>query len=119
MKSMKAKFSPRPDTPVGSKGFSTVSEAVVIVPHSGPQHTEILQDLTTLNILESTGGRGAIYYIKGEVIPKPEEVFGSFSESSVGSYPNLDVSYPNLDVSSRHLSGSFRHLGDELPAFEL
>ena len=35
MKSMKALFSPRPDTPVGSRGFSTFSEAVVIVPHSG------------------------------------------------------------------------------------
>ncbi len=35
MKSMKAQFSPRPDTPVGSKGFSIVSEAVVIIPHSG------------------------------------------------------------------------------------
>ena len=37
MKSMKAQFSPRPDTSVGFREFSTFSEAVVIVPHGGGQ----------------------------------------------------------------------------------
>ena len=74
--------------------------------------SKILQHLTTLNMLESTGGRGAIYYIKGEFIPKPEEVFGSSSENSVGSYPNLDGSSRHLDESSRHLDESSRHLDE-------
>jgi hypothetical protein len=112
MKSMQAKFSPRPDTPVGSRGFSTFSEAVIIVPHSGGQHTEILQQLTTLNMLGSTDGRGAIYYIKGEFIPKPEEVFGSSSESSVDSYPNKESSYPNLSGSYPNKSAGLPNLNE-------
>jgi len=77
--------------------------------------SKILQHLTTLNMLESTGGRGAIYYIKGEFIPKPEEVFGSSSESSGSSLPNLDESSPNLKGSYPHLNESYPHLDSSLP----
>ena len=74
--------------------------------------SKILQHLTTLNMLESTGGRGAIYYIKGEFIPKPEEVFGSSSESSVDSYPNKESSYPNLSGSYPNKSAGLPNLNE-------
>lgn len=68
--------------------------------------SKILHHLTALGMLESTGGRGSIYHLKGEAIPKPEEVFGSPSRISGSSYLNLDDSYPNLDDSSTNLNES-------------
>lgn len=74
--------------------------------------SKVLQRLTTLNMLDSTGGRGAVYYIKGEVIPKPEEVFGSSSKSSVDSYPNKESSYPNLSGSYPNKSAGLPNLNE-------
>ena len=87
--------------------------------------SRILQHLTTLNMLESTGGRGAIYYLKGVSIPKPEDVFFQSTENPIDSYRSLDESllnlngsYPNLDESSRHLDESSRHLDESSPNLE-
>jgi len=84
--------------------------------------TKILHHLTTLNMLESTGGRGAIYYLKGESIPKPEDVFCQSSENPINSsrhldesLPNLNASLPNLDDSLPNLNASLPNLDDSLP----
>ena len=47
-------------------------------------------------MLESTGGRGAIYHLPGEAIPTPDDVFGAAPRISVLSSPNLGSSSPNL-----------------------
>jgi len=48
-------------------------------------------------MLESTGGRGAIYHLPGEAIPKPEDVFGPAPRLSVASSPDLDSISPVLN----------------------
>ncbi|MEO6624286.1 MAG: ATP-binding protein, partial [Burkholderiaceae bacterium] len=63
-----------------------------------------LQHLTQAGMLESTGGRGAIYHLPGEAIPTPDEVFGPPVRISVPSSPNLARSSPNLDASSLNLT---------------
>lgn len=68
--------------------------------------SKILQHLTSMGMLESTGGRGAIYHLKGEAIPKPEDVFGSESKFPKISSPNLNASSPNLIMSTTNLEGS-------------
>jgi len=65
--------------------------------------SRILQHLTALGMLESSGGRGAVYHIKGEAMPKPEDVFGRPSQISENSSPNLEGSSPNLEGSSPNL----------------
>lgn len=41
-------------------------------------------------LLESTGGRGAIYYLPVDAIPSPVDVFGPPARISPFSPPNLD-----------------------------
>lgn len=55
-----------------------------------------LQHLTQVGILESTGGRGAVYHMPGEPIPTPDDVFGPPARISAPTSPNLAVSSPNL-----------------------
>ncbi|MBF0503426.1 MAG: putative DNA binding domain-containing protein [Candidatus Riflebacteria bacterium] len=62
-----------------------------------------LQHLTQNRMLESSGGRGAIYYLPGDAIPTPEDVFGLPSRNTGSSSPNLELSSPNLDSSSPNL----------------
>ena len=40
-------------------------------------------------MLESTGGRGAVYHLSGEAIPTPDDVFGPPARISIPSSPNL------------------------------
>jgi predicted HTH transcriptional regulator len=68
--------------------------------------SKILQHLTALGMLESTGGRGAVYYIKGEAMPKPEDVFGRPFLRSESSSPLLEGSSPLLENSSPLLENS-------------
>ncbi|MDF7798704.1 putative DNA binding domain-containing protein [Pontiellaceae bacterium B1224] len=75
--------------------------------------SKMLQHLTTMGMLESTGGRGAIYHVKGEAIPKPEDVFGTTSPNLDHSLPNLDHSSPNLDHSSPNLDHSSPNSSDK------
>jgi predicted HTH transcriptional regulator len=58
--------------------------------------SKTLQHLTQAGMLESTGGRGAVYHLPGEAIPTPDDVFGTPSRISAASSPNLAVSSPNL-----------------------
>lgn len=62
-----------------------------------------LQHLTQDGMLESTGGRGAVYHLPGQAIPTPDDIFGSAPAILVPSSPNLDGSSPNLDSSSPNL----------------
>lgn len=74
--------------------------------------SKMLQHLVSLNLLASTGGRGAVYHLPGEALPRPEDVFGvpiQFGSTSFGvaqfgsSSPNLGSSSPNLGSSSPDL----------------
>ena len=66
--------------------------------------SKTLQHLTQAGLLESTGGRGAVYHLPGEPIPTPDDVFGPASRFSVPSSPNLAASSPNLAASSPNLA---------------
>ena len=66
--------------------------------------SKTLQQLTQAGLLESTGGRGAIYHLPGEPIPTPDDVFGPATRFSVPSSPNLAASSPNLAASSPNLA---------------
>ncbi|AYN08465.1 RNA-binding domain-containing protein [Pseudomonas putida] len=72
--------------------------------------TRTLQHLTQLGMLESTGGRGAVYHLSGEELPTPEDVFGpsplevSISSSILNSSSSaLASSSLVLDTSSSDL----------------
>ena len=58
--------------------------------------SKTLQHLTLAGMLESTGGRGAVYHLAGEAVPTPEDVFGPPARISAPSSPNLTASSPNL-----------------------
>ena len=66
--------------------------------------SKTLQHLTQAGLLESTGGRGAVYHLPGEPIPTPDDVFGPATRFSVPSSPNLAASSPNLAASSPNLA---------------
>jgi hypothetical protein len=53
--------------------------------------TKALQHLVQMGMLESTGGRGAVYHLSGEVLPTPEDVFDP-SSGNISSLPILDSS---------------------------
>ncbi len=57
--------------------------------------SKTLQHLTQAGMLESTGGRGAVYHLPGEAIPTPDDVFGPPARISPPSSPNLGGSSPN------------------------
>jgi hypothetical protein len=45
--------------------------------------SKTLQHLTQAGLLESTGGRGAVYHLPGEPIPIPDDVFGPATLTAV------------------------------------
>jgi ATP-dependent DNA helicase RecG len=71
-----------------------------------------LQHLTQIGMLESTGGRGAVYHLPGEAIPTPDDVFGVPTRISASSSLNLKGSSPNLD-DKRDSHGCL--IADQLP----
>ncbi len=58
--------------------------------------SKILKHLTQAGMLQSTGGRGAVYHIPGQKILSPNDVFGSTARFTAPSSPNLAASSPNL-----------------------
>jgi ATP-dependent DNA helicase RecG len=64
--------------------------------------SKMLQNLVSLNFLASTGGRGAVYHLPGEALPRPEDVFGVPVQFGVSS-PDLGASSPDLESSSPDL----------------
>jgi ATP-dependent DNA helicase RecG len=73
--------------------------------------SKTLQHLTQAGMLQSTGGRGAVYHIPGQEIPCPDDVFGPTPRFSAPSSPNLAGSSPNLS-ENRDLEGCL--LSDQL-----
>lgn len=74
--------------------------------------SKTLQHLTQAGMLESTGGRGAVYHLPGEAIPTPDDVFGPPARISIPSSPNLGGSSPNLG-ENRDANGCL--IADSLP----
>ncbi len=70
-----------------------------------------LQHLTQGGMLESKGGRGAVYHLPGQAIPTPDDIFGSAPTISAPSSPNLEGSSPNL-TDRRNADGCL--LSDQL-----
>ena len=66
--------------------------------------SRILQHLTQAGMLESTGGRGAVYHLPGEAIPTPEDIFGTASVILAPSSSNLTGSSSNLTGNSPYLA---------------
>jgi ATP-dependent DNA helicase RecG len=80
--------------------------------------SKTLQHLTQIGVLESTGGRGAVYHLVGEAIPTPEEVFGPRPRISDPSSPNLTPRSLHLPASSLHLPASSLHLPASSPILD-
>lgn len=94
--------------------------------------SKTLQHLTQAGMLESTGGRGAVYHLPGEAIPTPDDVFGPPIRISVtrssdldvsprkvsASSPDLETSSPDLAASSPDLSISSPNLNASSPDLE-
>lgn len=74
--------------------------------------SKTLQQLTQTGMLQSTGGRGAVYHLPGETIPTPDDVFGPATRISAFSSPNLEASSPNLG-EGRDANGCL--ITDQLP----
>ena len=69
--------------------------------------TRILQQLTQLGILDSTGaGRGAVYFLPGQNLPTPDDVFGPPAQAVIPSHSLLPGSSSLLPSSSSLLPGS-------------
>ncbi len=69
--------------------------------------TRTLQQLTQLGILNSTGiGRGAVYFLPGQNLPTPDDVFGPPAQSVAASSSVLGVSSSLLPGSSSLLPTS-------------
>lgn len=69
--------------------------------------TRILQNLTQQGILDSTGsGRGAVYFLPGQNLPTPDDVFGPPTRAATPSSLVLSTSSSDLRVSSSVLSPS-------------
>ncbi|RYD29098.1 MAG: hypothetical protein EOP86_22170 [Verrucomicrobiaceae bacterium] len=77
--------------------------------------SKTLRHLTQAGMLESTGGRGAVYHLPGEAIPTPDDVLGPAPRIPTASSPNLEPSSPHLEPSSPHLGVSSPHLEPSSP----
>lgn len=63
--------------------------------------TRTLQQLTQLGFLDSTGfGRGAVYFLPGQNLPTPDDVFGPPAQLAAGSSSVLGASSSLLPGSS-------------------
>jgi ATP-dependent DNA helicase RecG len=69
--------------------------------------TRTLQHLTQLRMLDSRGtGRGAVYFLPGQHLPTPDDVFGSLPLPTGASSSGLPPSSSVLASSSSVLAGS-------------
>ncbi len=68
-----------------------------------------LQHLTTVGMLESTGGRGAVYKLPWQDMPTPDDVFGPSFNNGLTS-DAVDEVFSNLGSSSSDLDTSFSDL---------
>ena len=87
----------------GSEGTVNHSRLQAVTTEHPVDLSKTLQHLTQIGMLESTGGRGAIYHLAGEAIPTPDDVFGPLARIIAGTSPNLVATSPNLNPTSPNL----------------
>jgi len=114
MAGLKARFGPQFETLshvervalalAASEGTVNHSRLRAVTTQHPVDLSKTLQHLTQTGMLESTGGRGAVYHLAGEAIPTPDDVFGPPARISIPSSPNLGGSSPNLG-GNRDASG--------------
>ncbi len=114
--------SPRPPARY-SRQFSrqsVVSDGVPnqAIPAVSGHFVRMTRNLMQVGMLESTGGRGAVYHLPGETIPTPDDVFGPPAKISVASSPDLDVGARKVSASSPILAASLPNLARSLPNLE-
>ena len=86
--------------------------------HGSRHHVAIRKHLAQTGMLESTGGRGAVYHLPGETIPTPDDVFGPPARISVAGSPDLEVSPRKVSASSPDLKMSSPDLAASSPDLE-
>ena len=87
----------------GSEGTVNHSRLQAVTTEHPVDLSKTLQHLTQIGMLESTGGRGAIYHLAGEAIPTPDDVFGPLARIVAGTSPNLVATSPNLNPTPPNL----------------
>ena len=125
MAGLKAKFGARFDglsyvervalALAGSEGTVNHGRLRAVTTEHPVDLSKTLQHLTQAGMLESTGGRGAVYHLPGETIPTPDDVFGPPALISVARSPDLDVGARKVSASSPILAASLPNLARSLP----
>lgn len=91
----------------GSEGTVNHARLCTVSSAHPVELTRTLQHLTQLGMLDSTGsGRGAVYFLPGQHLPTPDDVFGPPSQAVGPSSSGLDGSSSVLSASSSVLTGS-------------
>lgn len=91
----------------GSEGTVNHARLCTVSSAHPVELTRTLQHLTQLGFLDSMGsGRGAVYFLPGQHLPTPDDVFGPLSQALVPSSSVLAGSSSVLTASSSVLTGS-------------
>lgn len=91
----------------GSEGTVNHARLCAVSSAHPVEVTRTLQHLTQLGVLNSTGsGRGAVYFLPGQNLPTPDDVFGPSAQGSAGSSSVSSASSSNLTSSSSVLVGT-------------
>jgi predicted HTH transcriptional regulator len=91
----------------GSEGTVNHARLCTVSSAHPVELTRTLQHLTQLGVLDSTGsGRGAVYFLPGQHLPTPDDVFGPLSHAVGPSSSVLASSSSVLNASSSVLAGS-------------
>ncbi|MDY0273851.1 MAG: hypothetical protein RBR42_00235 [Desulfomicrobium sp.] len=96
----------------GSEGTVNHARLCTVTSAHPMELTRILQHLTQVGMLESKGsGRGAVYFLPGQDLPTPEDVFGPTFVITQVSSVGLGASSVGLGASSVGLGASSVGLG--------
>lgn len=91
----------------GSEGTVNHARLCTVSSAHPVELTRTLQHLTQLGMLVSMGsGRGAVYFLPGQHLPTPDDVFGPPSQAVSSSSSVLEGSSSVLSASSSVLTGS-------------
>ena len=98
----------------GSEGTVNHARLCTVSSAHPVELTRTLQHLTQLEILNSTGsGRGAVYFLPGQNLPTPDDVFGPSAQEVGASSSVLSTSSSGLGASSSVLSTSSSVTGQQ------
>ncbi len=91
----------------GSEGTVNHARLCAVSSAHPVEVTRTLQHLTQLGVLNSTGsGRGAVYFLPGQNLPTPEDVFGPSAQGAAASSSISRASSSSLTSSSSVLAGT-------------